>query len=50
MPSKEIKFGSEARMKIKAGLDKACEAVKPTLGAVGLHAVIEVLGLDPIEA
>lgn len=48
--AKEIAFGSEAREKIKAGIDKACEAVAPTLGAVGMTAIIEFPGLDPIEA
>lgn len=36
-------------MKIKAGVDKAADAVKPTLGAVGMTAMIEFMGLDPIE-
>jgi chaperonin GroEL len=48
--SKEILFGNEARLKIKAGVDKACSAVAPTLGAVGMSALIEYPGLDPIEA
>lgn len=48
--SKEITFGAEARAKIKAGIDKAAEAVKPTLGAVGMTAMIEYPGLDPIQA
>lgn len=47
--SKEIKFSKEARMKIKAGIDKACDAVRPTLGAVGMSAVIEYPGLEPID-
>lgn len=47
---KEITYGSEARAKIKAGIDKAAEAVKPTLGAVGMTAMIEFPGLDPIQA
>lgn len=42
-------MGNEARMKIKAGIDKACDAVAPTLGAVGMSAIIEYPGLDPIE-
>ena len=49
MASKEIKFGHEARLKIKAGIDKACDAVRPTLGVVGMSAIIEFKGLDPIE-
>lgn len=48
--SKEILFGQEARTRIKAGIDKACDAVRPTLGAVGMTAMIEYPGLDPIEA
>lgn len=48
--SKEITHGSEARAKIKAGIDKAANAVAPTLGAVGMSAMIEFPGLDPIQA
>lgn len=47
--SKEIKFSNDARMRIKAGIDKACKAVAPTLGAVGMSATIEFKGLDPID-
>jgi len=47
--SKTITQGHEARLKIKAGIDKACDAVRPTLGAVGMEAVIEIPGLDPIH-
>lgn len=43
-------MGHEARLKIKEGMDKACAAVAPTLGAVGMTAIIEFPGLDPIEA
>lgn len=50
MANKEITLGHTARLKIKAGVDKACDAVRPTLGAVGMTAVIEFPGLDPIEA
>ncbi len=46
--SKEISFGNDARLKIKAGIDKACDAVRPTLGAVGMTAIIDWEGLDPI--
>lgn len=46
--SKEISFGSDARTKIKAGIDKAFDAVAPTLGAVGMSALIDWEGLDPI--
>ncbi len=47
--NKEIAFGHEARMKIKAGIDKAADAVRPTLGAVGMTATIEYPGLDPVD-
>jgi len=47
---KEIRKGAEARAKIKAGIDIACDAVSCTLGAVGMSALIEYPGLDPIEA
>jgi chaperonin GroEL len=47
--SKEILNGHEARLRIKAGVDKACAAVAPTLGPVGMTAMIEFPGLDPIE-
>lgn len=47
--AKEIIQGHEARLRIKAGVDKACDAVRPTLGAVGMSALIEYKGLDPIE-
>lgn len=49
MANKEILKGHEARLKIKAGVDKACDAVRPTLGPIGMTAAIEYLGLDPIE-
>jgi chaperonin GroEL len=49
MASKEITMGHEARMQIKRGVDMACDAVRPTLGVVGMTAMIESLGLDPIE-
>lgn len=45
---KEISFGAEARTKIKNGIDKAADAVAPTLGAVGMSALIDWEGLDPI--
>lgn len=47
--SKNILFGHDARLRIKAGIDKACDAVRPTLGAVGMSAIIEFPGLDPVE-
>lgn len=46
--SKEISFSNEARTKIKAGIDKAFRAVSSTLGAVGMSAIIDWEGLDPI--
>jgi len=49
MQNKEILFGHQARLKIKKGIDKACDAVRPTLGAIGMTAGIEYPGLDPIE-
>lgn len=42
-------MGHEARLKIKAGVDRACDAVRPTLGPIGMTALIEFPGLDPIE-
>lgn len=47
--SKTILSGHEARLAIKKGVDKGCDAVRPTLGAVGMTAMIEFRGLDPIE-
>lgn len=47
--NKEIIIGHEGRLKIKRGLDKAADAVKPTLGPIGMSAIIEYPGLDPIE-
>lgn len=46
---KQISFGHEARTRIKAGIDKAAAAVSPTIGPIGMAAIIEVPGLDPIE-
>lgn len=48
--AKEISFGHQARLKIKAGIDKAAAAVAPTLGPIGMTAVIEFPGLDPVIA
>jgi len=47
--SKEILKGHDARLRIKAGIDKAADAVRPTLGAIGMTAAIEYPGLDPLE-
>lgn len=46
--SKEIIRGHEARLRVKAGVNKAAAAVAPTLGPVGMTAMIEFKGLDPI--
>lgn len=48
--NKEVITGHEARLRIKAGIDKAATYVAPTLGAVGMSAIIEFKGLDPLEA
>jgi chaperonin GroEL len=45
---KEIRLGSHAREGIKEGIDKAARAVTPTLGVVGMSALIDWEGLDPI--
>lgn len=47
---KEITQGAHARSHVKAGVDKACAAVAPTLGPIGMTAFIESPGLDPIVA
>ncbi len=39
--SKQIKFGDEARSKIKAGIDKLADAVKVTLGPKGRNVVLD---------
>lgn len=49
MAFKEILKGHEARLRIKKGLDLAADAVRPTLGPIGMMAVIEYPGLDAIE-
>lgn len=48
--NKTITKGKEAREKVVAGVNKAADAVAPTLGPVGLTALIEYPGLDPITA
>lgn len=48
--NKTITKGKDARERVKAGVDKAAAAVAPTLGAVGMTALIEYPGLDPITA
>lgn len=48
--NKIITQGKEAREKVFAGVNKAANAVAPTLGPVGLTALIEFPGLDPIVA
>lgn len=47
--SKEVLRGHEARLRIKAGVDKAADAVRVTLGPVGMTALIEFPGLDPVQ-
>lgn len=37
----EIVFGNDARLKIKAGVDKLANSVKCTLGPRGRHATIQ---------
>lgn len=39
--AKQIKFGNEARSKIKAGVDKLADAVKITLGPKGRNVVLD---------
>jgi chaperonin GroEL len=48
--AKQITQGHAGRLKIKAGVDKGCDAVRPTLGAVGMTSMIEFRGLDPVES
>lgn len=47
---KERARGADARARIKKGIDEATKDVAPTLGAVGMTAMIEFPGLDPIDA
>lgn len=39
--SKEIQYGSDARKKLKVGVDKLADAVKVTLGAKGRNVIIQ---------
>lgn len=48
--NKEITQGTDARTRIKKGIDIAADAVRPTLGPIGMAALIEFPGLDPISA
>lgn len=48
--NKDILIGQKARKRIKKGIDMAANATNPTLGAVGMTAMIEFPGLDPLEA
>ncbi len=41
MPAKDIKFGYEAKKAIKAGVDKAANAVKVTLGPTGRAVILD---------
>lgn len=47
--NKEILMGHEGRLRVKKGIDRAADAVRPTLGVIGMSAMIEYPGLDPIE-
>lgn len=47
--NKIVTQGHTERLKIKEGIDIAANAVRPTLGPIGMMAVIEYPGLDPIE-
>lgn len=49
MQNKIISKGHEARLRVKQGIDMGADAIRPTLGAIGMTAVIECPGLDPIE-
>lgn len=48
--SKKVTKGYKGRKGVLKGMEKAWEAVAPTLGAVGLNALIEFPGLDPVES
>src|SRR3982751_3431337 len=41
MPSKEIRFGAEARAALEAGVDKLADAVRITIGPRGRNVVLE---------
>src|SRR3990170_879856 len=41
MPAKELVFGSDARAKLKRGIDQLAEAVKATLGPKGRNVVLD---------
>jgi chaperonin GroEL len=47
---KESIRGAEGRARVKKGIDEATKDVAPTLGAVGMTAMIEFPGLDPLDA
>lgn len=46
---KEIKSGSEARKAIQRGINKATDAVRPTLGAIGKTVMIDNGGFRPTQ-
>lgn len=48
MSSKEVKFGSDARLKIQEGLNIGADSVKVSLGPRGRNAVIERPGGTPL--
>lgn len=48
---KEPTKGFKGRKRIKKGIDKASQAVKPTLGAIGMSAIIDMGGdYSPVES
>lgn len=47
--NKEVVIGQDVRIRIKSGIDKGAIYVAPSLGAIGMSAIIEFKGLDPIE-
>src|SRR4029077_11021822 len=48
MPSKEIRFGAEARAALEAGVDKLANAVRTTIGPKGRNVVLEKKWGPPI--
>jgi len=41
MPAKQLEFNTEARARLKRGVDQLAEAVKVTLGPKGRNVVID---------
>src|ERR1041384_8376987 len=46
--AKELRFGTEARALLLAGVDKLAEAVKSTLGPKGRNVIIEKITGSPV--